>query len=120
MAIMGRYNFTTAHYSIASGNDGYGGRAETKTLVASALKFFRFKPDPLIAEAVVTRIGLKKGAVVYTLVTEDVRAAAISDNDLLQVSGTEQWRVYSTEGINGSDGTPHHWTLMVVPQDKII
>lgn len=120
MSIAARYNFTVDHYRISSVSDGSAGRKDAKTLITASLRFLRFKPDPLIAEAVVTRIGLKTGATVYTAVSEMPAAADIRDNDVLQVSSTEQWRVYSSEPILDGAGNPHHWTLMVVPQDRIV
>lgn len=110
MGIALRYNTTASILRLKQVSDGKGGIVDSAVTQYASIQFFKFKPKPFTMEAVITSLGLEVDAVLYQFESEDTNAYSILNNDIIKVSATEQYRVYSTEPIIGLNGQSHHWS----------
>lgn len=120
MSISDRYNMTADVMAPTQVTDGKGGLKDSITARTTGVQFFKYKPKPFTVESAITRFGLEVDAVLYYMESEEIAAALIQNDDVLKVSSTEEYRVYSIEPVLGGDGAAQFWTLVVVQLRKLL
>ena len=111
MSLAARLFKTGSVERVTEADDGYGGTTKVETEVVAALKFHVYNITPWDREALSTRWGFESNAVIFKASSE--YNATVQNLDVLQVSGTEKYRILSISPMYGRSSTPQHLSMLL-------
>ena len=104
--------FKTATVERSSeGDDGFGGITKTEAEVSTGYEFHLFNITPVDREVLATRFGIVDFAVIMKGVGPWL--STMQNNDILQVSASEKYRILAISPMYGRGSTPHHVSLVI-------